>query len=180
MRAAGASSKTVALASAALGATISATLLWLIYVRTPSAPGAEQLAWLPAFNAACNATSATLLTAGFFAIRRRNVALHMRLMLGALASSTFFLAGYVTHHAVHGDTMFHGTGAVRSVYFTILISHTVLAAATVPLVIVTLTFALRGRFDRHRRIARITWPIWMYVSVTGVVVYWMLYHGGFT
>ena len=171
MKAAGATPRTVALTSAALGATISTALLWLIYVRTPSAPAAEQLAWLPGFNAACNAVSAALLTAGFLAIRRRNVALHMRLMLGALASSALFLAGYVTHHAVHGDTIFHGTGMVRPVYFTILVSHICLSAVVLPFILSALYFALSGRFAVHKRVARVTLPIWLYVSVTGVLVY---------
>jgi putative membrane protein len=171
MRAAGANARTVALTSAALGATISAGLLWLIYLRAPTAPADEQLAWLPGFNAACNAVSASLLTAGFFAIRRRNVAVHMRLMLGALASSALFLAGYVTHHAVHGDTVFHGTGTVRPVYFAILISHIVLSAVVLPFILSTAYFALSGRFPTHRRVARFTLPMWLYVSVTGVLVY---------
>src|ERR1700752_1712733 len=171
MRAAGANTRTVALPSAALGATISAALLWLIYLRAPATPASEQLAWLPGFNAACNAVSASLLTAGFLAIRSRNVALHMRLMLGALASSALFLVGYVPHHAVHGDTIFHGTGAVRPISFAILISHIVLSAVVLPFILSTLYFALSGRFPIHRRVARLTLPMWLYVSVTGVLVY---------
>jgi uncharacterized membrane protein YozB (DUF420 family) len=99
----------------------------------------------------------------------------MRFMLAALGASTLFLAGYLTYHYLHGSTRFVGTGAWRTVYFAILISHTLLAIAIVPLVVVTLHRALSQRFDRHRRIARWTLPLWLYVSVTGVVVYLMLY-----
>jgi uncharacterized membrane protein YozB (DUF420 family) len=96
-------------------------------------------------------------------------------MLAAVACSTAFLVSYLTYHAQVGSVRFRGVGAWRTLYLSILFTHTVLAAAIVPLVLVTLTRALRGRFDRHRRIARVTLPLWAYVSVTGVVVYWMLY-----
>jgi uncharacterized membrane protein YozB (DUF420 family) len=99
-------------------------------------------------------------------------------MLSAFATSTLFLACYLWYHAHHGVTRFRGQGAVRGFYFTLLGSHTVLAGVIVPLVLITLYRALRQRFDRHRKIARWTLPIWLYVSVTGVVVYWMLYHLG--
>jgi len=134
------------------------------------------VAALPTVNACLNATSAVLLVSGFAAIRRKNVTAHRRFMLAALACSTLFLVSYVVYHVQVGSMKFTGEGWVRPVYFTILISHTVLAVAVVPLAIVTLVRALRERFDRHRRIARITLPVWLYVSVTGVVVYWMLYH----
>src|SRR5918995_5945197 len=96
-------------------------------------------------------------------------------MLAAVACSTVFLASYLAYHAQVGSVRFQGQGTIRTVYFTILISHTILAAGVVPLVLVTLVRALQARFDRHRRLARITFPIWSYVSVTGVVIYWMLY-----
>jgi putative membrane protein len=168
------STRTVALGSAALGSAISAALLWLIYLRDPSEPHSEQLAWLPGFNAACNATSAMLLVAGYRAIRRREVTVHMRFMLAALTSSALFLVGYVAHHALHGDTKFAGEGLVRPVYFAILISHIVLSAIVLPFILSTLYFALSGRFALHRRVARITLPVWLYVSVTGVLVYGFL------
>ena len=133
---------------------------------------------LPTVDAALNATSAVLLTLGYIFIRRGNVRAHKTCMLSALGTSAVFLACYLTYHYFHGTTRFPGHGAVRPVYFTILISHTVLAAAIVPLVVTTLYRALRGRFALHRRIARWTLPAWLYVSVTGVVVYWMLYHLG--
>jgi uncharacterized membrane protein YozB (DUF420 family) len=134
---------------------------------------------LPGLNACFNAASAALLVLGFVMIRRRRVAAHVACMAGALVSSSLFLAGYLTYHAHHGSTPFRGTGPVRIVYFAILISHTILAAAVLPLVLVTLARALRRDFARHRRMARVTLPVWLYVSATGVVVYWMLYRLGF-
>lgn len=130
---------------------------------------------LPTLNAFLNGSSALLLAAGYLAIRRKKVALHRACMGGAFGLSILFLISYLTYHALHGSTRFPGTGWVRPAYFVILISHTVLAVAIVPLALRTLYLALRGRFDAHRRIARWTLPLWLYVSVTGVVVYCMLY-----
>ncbi len=130
---------------------------------------------LPAVNASLNASAAILLTAGFLLIRRKKIAAHRACMTAAFTVSALFLVTYLTHHALHGSTRFQGTGAVRAVYFTILISHTVLAVAIVPLALRTLFLARRDRIAEHRRIARWTLPLWLYVSVTGVVVYWMLY-----
>jgi len=131
---------------------------------------------LPHLNAALNALSFLLLVAAFRQIRRGNVQMHRRLMLSALAVSGLFLVSYVVYHAQYGSVRFTGQGLVRPVYFVILVTHVILAAAIVPLVIVTLRRALAGDFARHRRIARWTYPLWLYVSVTGVVVYFMLYH----
>jgi len=133
------------------------------------------VAFLPALNAFLNASSALLLATGYVLIRRGRREAHKRVMLAALASSTLFLTSYLVYHAQVGSVRFRGQGAVRTAYFTILLTHTVLAVAIVPLVASTLVPALRGRFDRHRRLARITLPLWAYVSVTGVVIYWMLY-----
>ena len=130
---------------------------------------------LPALNAGLNATSAALLTLGFFLIRTGRREAHKRAMLAALCCSSVFLVSYLVYHAQVGSVRFRGQGPVRTVYFAILISHTILAVTVVPLALVTLVRALQARFDRHRRIARITLPIWGYVSVTGVIVYWMLY-----
>ena len=116
-----------------------------------------------------------MLVTGFALIRRRRVVAHRKVMLAAFACSVLFLASYLVYHAQVGSVRFPGTGAVRTVYFTLLASHTVLAAAVPFLAVVTLWRALGGRFARHRAIARWTLPIWLYVSVTGVVVYWMLY-----
>jgi putative membrane protein len=133
------------------------------------------LASLPALNAVLNATSAVLLATGFVAIRRRRVHLHRACMVGAFVTSVLFLASYVTYHVQVGTTRFPGEGWVRPLYFAILGTHTVLAALIPPLAIVTLTLALRARFVRHARLARWTLPAWLYVSVTGVVIYLMLY-----
>lgn len=134
------------------------------------------LAWLPAINAVLNAASAVLLVAGFLAIRRRRIIVHRRLMLSAVTCSALFLASYLYYHAHVGATRFAGTGWARPAYFAILGTHTVLAAVIVPLVLVTLSRGLRAQFARHRPIARVTLPLWLYVSITGVAVYMMLYH----
>jgi len=131
---------------------------------------------LPTVNAALNATSAVLLFAGWRAIRAGRRDVHRALMLCACGSSTLFLASYLTRIALTGTHRFPGTGLLRAAYLVVLGSHTVLAVAALPLVLRTLFLALRERFPEHRRIARWTLPIWLYVSVTGVVVYVMLYH----
>jgi putative membrane protein len=130
---------------------------------------------LPALNAVLNATAAVLLVTGFVLIRRGRKRAHRGVMIAAFAVSCAFLASYLTYHAIAGTVYFRGTGAIRAVYLSILATHTVLAAAVPPLAIATLARGLRGRFDRHRRLARWTLPLWLYVSVTGVVVYCMLY-----
>jgi len=134
------------------------------------------LAAFPSIDAALNATSAVLLVLGYFFIRTKRVGAHMTCMISACATSTLFLVCYLWYHAHHGVTRFTGQGAIRPVYFTILGTHTVLAAAIVPLIIMSLYRASRRRFALHKRIARWTLPVWFYVSVTGVLVYWMLYH----
>lgn len=131
---------------------------------------------LPTLNALLNSTSAILLCVGYLCIRRRRITAHKSCMIAAVVVSLLFLVSYLTYHYQVGSKSFAGEGAVRLVYFVILISHTLLAAAVVPLVLVTLRRALRGQFPRHLRIARVTLPIWLYVSVTGVVVYLLLYH----
>ena len=134
------------------------------------------LSALPALNAALNGTCALLLTVGYLFIRRRQVLAHKICMGSAFVTSTLFLISYLTYHYHVGSRPFGGQGAIRSLYFTILISHTILAATIVPLALITMYRALKGRFDRHVRIARWTLPLWLYVSVTGVIVYLMLYH----
>src|SRR6185437_11303509 len=128
----------------------------------------------PALNASLNGASAVLIVTGRSLIRRGNVRLHRACMLAAVITSTAFLVCYLYYHAHVGSVHFPGHGWAKAVYFSILISHTLLAAAVPVLVIITLTFALRQKFDRHRRLARWTYPIWLYVSVTGVIVYLML------
>ena len=132
----------------------------------------ETLAML---NACLNATAGVLLVIAFVMIRKRNVTAHKRLMSGAFVVSCLFLCSYLTRMAIAGDTPFEGTGSIRYVYFAVLISHVILAIAVVPLVLRTLWLAHHERFEAHRRLARWTFPIWLYVSVTGVVVYLMLY-----
>lgn len=134
-----------------------------------------ELASLPALNASLNATTAVLLSAGYACIRAKRITWHRTCMLAAFATSTLFLASYLWYHAHIGSKHFPGGGWARPVYFTILGTHTVLAAAVVPLVLVTLSRGLRNVHPQHERLARWTLPIWLYVSVTGVVVYWMLY-----
>jgi putative membrane protein len=130
---------------------------------------------LPGVNAALNALSGALALAGYLAIRRGARVLHRRLMLGAVATSALFLAGYLGRLALTGVHRFPGTGALRAAYLAVLGSHTLLAALAAPLVLVTLALALRARFAVHRRLARVTLPIWLYVSATGVAVYVLLY-----
>ena len=134
-----------------------------------------QLSDLPTVNAALNGAAAILLVIGWVLIRQRRIAAHRAVMIAAFSCSVLFLISYLTYHFQVGSVKFQGTGAVRTVYFAILLTHTVLAAAVPFLAVITLVRALRQRFDRHRAIARWTLPIWLYVSVTGVAVYWMLY-----
>ena len=130
---------------------------------------------LPALNATLNATAATLLVIGYVLIRRGRVQQHRRVMISAFATSTLFLVSYVIYHANVGSRPFPGTGPIRTIYLTILLTHIVLAIVIVPMALITLTRGLRARFDRHVPIARWTLPLWLYVSVTGVIVYLMLY-----
>ena len=133
------------------------------------------LTLLPTLNAILNALSAILLVNGYLFIRRRKIAAHKRCMIAAVVTSSLFLVSYLTYHYQIGSKHFEGQGPIRAVYFSILVSHTVLAATIVPLVLMTLRRALKGNFERHAHLARRTLPVWLYVSVTGVVVYWMLY-----
>lgn len=132
---------------------------------------------LPAINACLNATSALCLLFGLVAVKKRHLIVHQRFMLGALSASSLFLVGYITRMIATGTHRFAGTGGLRVLYLSLLFSHMVLAIVLVPLVLHALYLAFHRRFFEHRRVARVTWPIWMYVSVTGVVVYFMLYHG---
>ncbi len=130
---------------------------------------------LPTLNAVLNGTSACFVMVGFTFVRAGRIAAHRACMLLAVLASILFLSSYLVYHAQVGSVPYQGRGWIRIVYFTILISHTVLATTVVPLVVVTLVRALRGRFERHAAIARVTLPIWVYVSITGVIVYLMLY-----
>ena len=130
---------------------------------------------LPALNATLNLTSAVLLGTGYYFIRRKNIRAHKTCMIAALVASAVFLTSYLIYHYNVGNVRFTGQGWIRPVYFFILITHVALAAAILPLVLRTVYLALSSRFDKHVRIARWTFPLWMYVSVTGVIVYLMLY-----
>ena len=138
--------------------------------------GGLDVSSLPGLNAFLNGTSAVLLSIGYVLIRRRNVTAHKACMVSAFGVSALFLISYLTYHSQAGSVRFTGQGPIRLVYFFLLLTHLVLAAVIVPLALTTLYRARSERFDQHRRIARWTLPIWLYVSVTGVVVYWMLYH----
>lgn len=162
----------------ALSAAAFATLIWLIYFKESAETNAPFVERLPAVNALLNSLSAACLVAGFAAIKRRKQAVHKRFMLAAFGFSTLFLMTYVVYHHFHGDTPFTGTGFVRPVYFFILISHILLTVAALPLILITFYFGLTGRFASHRRVAPITLPLWLYVSVTGVLIYLMLKYFG--
>ena len=131
---------------------------------------------LPAVNASLNSLSAVLLLTGYVFIRRKNQIAHRNCMVAALAASTLFLISYLTYHYTAGRTTFRDPAWFRPFYLALLLSHTVLAVAIIPLIFVTASRAFKARFEQHRKIARWTWPIWMYVSVTGVVIYFLLYH----
>lgn len=131
---------------------------------------------LPTLNAFLNTIAAGLLVRGFVAIRNGQVEEHRQAMVMATAVSGLFLVSYLTYHYQHGSTPFPGTGWSRTLYFSILIPHTILAAVQVPLIVATITFAVRGNLPRHRRFAKITLPMWLFVSTTGVIIYLMLYH----
>ncbi len=133
------------------------------------------LHYLPVIDATLNGLSALLLICGFYFIRRRNIPAHRACMLSAFGTSVLFLICYLTYHYFHGVTRFPGHGWIRTFYLSLLGSHTILAVVIVPLVLTTLYRALKNRFDLHRRVAVWTLPLWIYVSVTGVIVYWMLY-----
>ena len=136
----------------------------------------DYIPFLPHLNAVLNSTSALLLVSGYRFIRLGRIQAHRNCQLAALSTSVLFLVSYLTYHFYHGATRFPGQGLVRPFYFVLLISHTILAVVIVPLIMITLYRAARGDFVRHRKIARWTLPLWLYVSVTGVIVYLMLYH----
>ena len=135
----------------------------------------EHISYLPHLNAILNSTSAILLIAGYSFIRKGRINAHRNCQLTAFTTSTLFLISYLTYHYYHGATRFPGQGIVRPVYFAILFTHTILAVVIVPMILLTLYRAARRDFIRHRRIARWTLPLWLYVSITGVIVYLMLY-----
>ena len=146
-------------------------LLWLLYIHHASADFAGRWMFLPALNALLNGLCAIALCVGFYFIKHRNMAAHRTSMLTAFAFSSLFLVSYIVNHTLHGDTIFPGHGPVRTLYLSILASHILLSMVALPMVLTTFFFSLTGRFPMHRRIARWTFPIWLYVSITGVVVF---------
>src|SRR5258708_39911485 len=158
----------------AISAAATLFLFWLIYIHPASDTASVRFAFLPAVNAVLNGLSATALLIGFTFIRARRIAAHRASMITAFGFSTLFLVSYILHHALHGDVRYPAQAALRSVYLPLLASHIVLAVITLPLVLVTFYFSLTGRFPQHRKIARWTFPLWLYVSVTGVITYVML------
>jgi len=160
------------IATASVG--VLAFLFWLLYLKPGIHFASSLIPMLPALNATFNAISAILLICAYVAIRRRKIAAHMQFIFAALGSSTMFFISYVVYHTFHGDTKFAGTGGIRPVYFLILISHILLSAVVVPLILTSLYLALSGKLATHRRVSRFTFPIWLYVSATGVAIFVML------
>jgi|SRR5579871_2315861 len=158
----------------AISAAATLFLFWLIYVHPATDTSRARFAFLPELNAVMNGLSATALLVGFTFIRARRIAAHRASMIAAFVFSTLFLVGYIAHHALHGDVRYPAHAAYRGVYLPLLTSHIVLATLTLPLVLVTFFFSLSGRFPQHRRVARWTFPLWLYVSVTGVITFVML------
>ena len=157
-----------------ISAAITAFLVWWVYFKDTGTTDAAWVDYLPAVNATLNTLAAVCLIAGFAAIKAGRRDRHRNLMLAAVGFSGLFLVTYLTYHHYHGDTPFAGQGPVRLIYFVILISHIVLSIVMLPMILTTLYSALSGRFARHRRIARWTWPVWIYVSITGVVIFFFL------
>jgi len=165
--------RTFYLINAALSTAATAFIAFIL-LREASPSGTTDLSFLPAVNAALNGLSATCLLGGWLAIRRRAVHVHRVLMVTAFAFSAVFLVGYLLYHSVQGDTPYTGTGWMRVVYFTVLISHIVLSTTVVPLALTSFYFAFTRSFVRHRRLNRVFLPVWLYVSVTGVVIFLLL------
>ncbi|MDA9782862.1 DUF420 domain-containing protein [Vicingaceae bacterium] len=149
-------------------------LVAILYLLPKNFSVGEEVYYLPMLNAFLNGTTSILLVAGFIAIKNGNKQIHKRIMLSALVLSVLFLLSYVTYHALTESTPFGGEGTIKVIYLVILLTHIVLAIAIVPLVLITFSRALTAKFDKHRKIARITLPLWLYVTVTGVVVYLMI------
>jgi putative membrane protein len=156
-----------------ISAAASLFLFWLIYIH-PAAAASSEYAFLPALNAVFNGLAATALLIGFTFIRARRIAAHRTAMITAFGFSTLFLISYILHHALHGDVRYPAHAAFRAFYLSLLASHIILAVIALPMVLVTFFFSLTGRFPQHRKIARWTFPLWLYVSVTGVITYVML------
>ncbi len=151
-----------------------AFLAYILLIRRGGESHGLDLRFLPPVNASFNALAATFLATGYVAIRRGNARLHKFCMVAAFVASSLFLVCYLAYHYTHGDTHYAGSGALKALYLIILASHVLLSMSIVPLALTSFYFALRGEFARHKRVAKVTLPIWLYVSVTGVVIYFML------
>ncbi len=149
-------------------------LFWLLYFQEPPEETYNFVEWLPGLNATLNGIATIFLILGFVAIKQMEFARHMRYMIAAFVASTFFLVSYVIYHNFVGHTPFPGEGLIRPVYFFILITHIILSVAVVPLVLSSFYFSLSGKLQTHRKISKITFPVWLYVSVTGVMIYFIL------
>ncbi len=158
-----------------VSAAASLFLAWLVYFHQPADVAGTHLAFLPALNAAFNTLCTVFLLLGFRFIRARRITAHRNSMFAAFLVSSLFLVSYIVNHALHGDMRFSGQGhALRTTYFALLISHIGLSVIALPMILITFFLSLSGRFPAHRKLARFTFPVWLYVSVTGVVVYMML------
>jgi putative membrane protein len=158
--------------NAVLSTVALAFLAYILLVRRGG--GGADLRFLPPVNAALNGAAASFLVAGYVAIQRRAIRVHKYLMVSAFAASSLFLVCYLAYHFVHGDTKYQGTGAIRAVYFFVLISHIALSMSIVPMALTSFFFAFKSKFASHKKIAKVTLPIWLYVSVTGVLIFFML------
>jgi putative membrane protein len=151
--------------------TIFLFLAWLIYVKPVARTDSVFIYSLPILNAILNTLTSSFLVAGIIFVKKKKIDLHKKMMIAATTTSAFFLISYITYHHFHGDTKFLGMGAIRKVYFFILISHISLSAIQVPLILTTLYLAFAGKTDKHKAVAKFTFPIWLYVSVTGVLIF---------
>jgi len=159
---------------AAASVAVLVFLLWILYFKPAASYASSIVPMLPMVNATMNTLSAVFLVMAYVAVKRRQLKRHMQLIFAALGSSTLFFISYVVYHSFHGDTKFAGHGSVRPIYFFILISHILLSAVAVPMILTSLYLALSGKLVIHRRVSRVTFPVWLYVSVTGVVIFVML------
>lgn len=166
--------RTVLVTSVAASGIVIGFLIWLIYIKQPGAGTSPTESMLPAVNACLNSFSTCFLGAGFYFIKQRRIDVHKKFMLAALASSALFLVTYIVYHHMHGDTPFRGTGFVRGLYFLILISHILLTVVALPMILTAVFFALTARYEPHRRVARYAFPAWLYISVTGVMIFFFL------
>ena len=160
--------------SAGLSAVAMAFLAFLLYGRSGGGTGGVDLRFMPAVNASLNALTSVLLVCGWVFVKRGSTRVHRYFMTAAFVAAALFLVGYIAYHAVHGDTKYTGQGALRAVYFFILATHVLFSMVTLPLALLALAFALTRRFTQHKKVTRWLFPLWLYVSVTGVVVFLML------